>query len=899
MRFMRLLCASILSLLLVACGGGGSLESNGNGEIGSGGNGGTGGTVTTTYTITIEFEDRVVTFDEPLEILATVKTSEGDPVVSQVVNFDTSLGSFDPSTGTAKTNADGVATIKLEAGTIEGAGTVVASYENVSAKLGFVTAGDEPITTEDGAALNIRILQNCPDGWRDVDRSQVELDPTQCELNDNLSTEPAIVFIKVTRDNSSTPIRGAVVTGVTTKGHILEQDGQSRTDNFGIALLNLSAGNDDGTGQVTVDVLDASQTTSFEINAVQLVMTLDTGLAEGEVLAAGSTTIISANLALSTGESFTTPVDVKFTSSCAASTPPLATIDEVVTSIGGKANATYRANGCNGDDVVTATLSTGQTASVTLPVAVAETGSIEYLGATNPVLAIKGTGGESLKELSVLTFRLLDVSGNPVPQKEMNFELTQNPGGAVIDSTSQFTNNNGDVMVTVRSGLTAGVLKVKASHLKVDGGTEELLTSLSNGVTVTTGVADQNSFTLAAAQLNPEALNQANVVVDLTVLAADKYNNFVPDGTEVYITTEGGAVGTIDGQSLSEQLLCRTVDGVCNAQWRSQNPIPYHHSIYKNSVADKCDRWFGAAAPCTYGIRESRLDAAGNIEAYLDESGQDLALNQGLLAPIDRPLGGRATIIAMSNGEESFVDLNNNGRFDAGEFDAVLADLSEAFVDNNENGIYDGATAPADPLTSNGGENEIFFDKEANDSLNGVFDEGNGIYNGLLCQDETLDNCSRDLVDVREDLVMVMSGSEAYFRAVTPMPNVGCQAVLETDFISLESSDTLNTCDINGIDISSSTPYEVIDVDVYMSDVHNNPLPAGTQITLSADNGVLSGTTSYTVPSTNNIMPLAIGVTISRETDPNGKAVGSLSVEYTTPSGLVGVKKLVTIKDEG
>ncbi|TMS59905.1 hypothetical protein, partial [Pseudoalteromonas sp. S3173] len=78
----------------------------------------------------------------------------------------------------------------------------------------------------------------------------------------------------------------------------------------------------------------------------------------------------------------------------------------------------------------------------------------------------------------------------------------------------------------------------------------------------------------------------------------------VPDNTAIYIATEGGGVGKIDEQQLTPLLLCRTIDGVGKAQWRSQNPIPYHYSIYKNSVADKCARFFGQAAPCTLGIRE-------------------------------------------------------------------------------------------------------------------------------------------------------------------------------------------------------------------------------------------------------------------------------------------------------
>ena len=87
------------------------------------------------------------------------------------------------------------------------------------------------------------------------------------------------------------------------------------------------------------------------------------------------------------------------------------------------------------------------------------------MGVTNQVLAIKGAGGQTLTENSELTFKLLDINGNPVGQKQIDFALSQNPGGALLDSAFQFTNNEGLVTVNVRSGRAAGVLSVIASSI--------------------------------------------------------------------------------------------------------------------------------------------------------------------------------------------------------------------------------------------------------------------------------------------------------------------------------------------------------------------------------------------------------------------------------------------------
>ena len=70
-----------------------------------------------------------VTAAAPGIVLAQVTDGSGTPVASRVVQFSSSLGSFTPESGTALTDSNGNANIILNAGTVEGAAEVTASFE--------------------------------------------------------------------------------------------------------------------------------------------------------------------------------------------------------------------------------------------------------------------------------------------------------------------------------------------------------------------------------------------------------------------------------------------------------------------------------------------------------------------------------------------------------------------------------------------------------------------------------------------------------------------------------------------------------------------------------------------------------------------------------------------------
>ena len=311
----------------------------------------------------------------------------------------------------------------------------------------------------------------------------------------------------------------------------------------------------------------------------------------------------------------------------------------------------------------------------------------------------------------------------------------------------------------------------------------------SDELVVSRGLLDQDSLSICISSeslFNPEAWGYNGETVLVTILAADRFNNPVPDGLSIYFTTEGGAI----------EPFCTTVNGSCTVEWRSQNP---------------------------------------------------------------RPDDGRVTILATAIGEESFTDINGNGRFDSGDKDywdkenssqgnwneeklsydwylRQYKDLPDAFLDNNKNGVHD--------------DGEEFFDFDGNNEC-----KGNGIYNGLLCTDDAEEQgiCTKELVHVRDDIVIVMSGSYA-------------------NIVSLQ-------VDKDG--------YRKVTISV--SDYKGNSMPGGTKVDVETTNGTIVGETSFEV--LNITEPLEFEVTLEPGDDDEDTV--TLIVTVTTPKGHETTKSIV------
>ncbi len=185
--------------------------------------------------------------------------------------------------------------------------------------------------------------------------------------------------------------------------------------------------------------------------------------------------------------------------------------------------------------------------------------SLQFISADPTFLSLKGTGGVGYGELSKLTFKVVDNEGNPISNVRVNFKLTTTVGGLSLNAESAISNDQGEAFVTVLAGTISTPVRVTASVTKEDG---SLLSVQSDLLTVTTGIPDQNSFSLAVSKFAPEGFSYDGETSIVSVALADRFNNPVPDGTVVNFTTEGGVI----------ESTCQTSNGRCSVTWTSQNP---------------------------------------------------------------------------------------------------------------------------------------------------------------------------------------------------------------------------------------------------------------------------------------------------------------------------------------
>lgn len=397
-------------------------------------------------------------------------------------------------------------------------------------------------------------------------------------------------------------------------------------------------------------------------------------------------------------ELFTTDTAISFNSNCIAD--GTAEISDVSFN-SGIATINYEAKGCAGTDTITATaVVNGKTitASSDITIDAAIVSSISFDKAEPSNIGLRGMG---LNEVSAVSFVVLDTEGNPVINQLVNFSLSNNLGGAFLTNTTAKTDASGKVIARVHSGTKATTIKVLASVDTLEGNP---IKSESRGLVISTGIADDDSFSLSLETLNPEALNFDGVTSKVFVQVADHFNNPVPKDTAVSFTTEAGSITS--GCFIDDL-------GSCSVVWKSGGT---------------------------------------------------------------RPDDGRSTITASMQGEESFNDENENG----------LLDESESFTDVN----------------------------------------GDGKYNGLLCQTEN-PNCSDiKTIMLSKEIEIVMSGSFA-------------------KFVAPDSVEIVN----NAIE----------QFDVEVSDTNGQRMPAGTTVDISIksftsgeeDPHTLVSESSFVVPNTN------------------------------------------------
>ncbi|WP_448547797.1 hypothetical protein [Thalassotalea fusca] len=666
-------------------------------------------------------------------------------------------------------------------------------------------------------------------------------------ISDTNVTELSPATITATVSQGTTALEGLLVTfsiDNSSLGFFTPEAGTARTNSDGVASIVLNAGEQAGAGQVTASLGSGeSASITFDSQGVtDAVVRIGSGdpFVEGVAgislsqISAGGTSVVSVSIVDEQGAFFTESVELEFTSVCAEEEVPSSTLSSPVVTTNGQATSTYLAKGCVGDDPITVNaIVNGQNlrAIGTINVLPADVGSVEFVSATPTFIAIQGTGSSERPENSTVVFRVLDTNGNPVNNQDVTFSLSSDTGEIQLNPLSATTNNEGLVQTVVNSGTVARAIRVVAQVT----GSDPVIQTLSSELKISTGLPDQDSISLSADLINPEAWDLDGAEVRITARLADAFNN-PPPPTTVVFKTEGGSI-----EELGQEATCVTGgDGSCSVTWRSQYPRPEGHV----------------------------LGDANNVDHKPE-----------VINTMGQKYGGRVTVTATAIGEESFPDLNGNGRFDVcevpaftggvgkpcdanGNFDESKADIvysgndvsgnpydvGEAYHDYNEDGFFN--PGEEDPAEQAGGELEELEDF----NKNGLYDPKDGKYNGVLCAIPAHDGCSDvKSIDVRSSIVLVMSGTTPIITTSDPADGV----------LVIEGEST-----------ESAT--------VIIADLHNQPMPAGTKITFDSTVGSVVAGADQDWGNDNHNGGAAYSALIKGEKEPK---TGVLTVTVEVPSG--------------
>ncbi len=522
-----------------------------------------------------------VTSTSPLLAVATVTDDLGKPLKNKIVTFkiSDSIATVSPTSGTALTDANGVAQVSIvSAGTGAGATQVTAS----------VTVGKDPVTAS--AAFSVAAPPVNAAGNGSI---RIALTNQLGQTSNTIPTGGSLLVTATVTDDLGKPVANKVVTFKVSSAIavVSPSDATALTDDSGIAKVSLfstdkSAGAAEVTATVTVGTSPVSATAAFAVGApaapvnttgtIQIILTDGSG-APKNVVTSGNPLLARATVLDNFGAPLANKlVTYSVSSSIVTISPAAAT---ALTDASGVAQVSIQSAGVGGAGEITASVNfptatsaigTTVSAKAAFSVGAAATAkpvAINFVSAipSDKSIVIKGAGGNGRTEVALLTFSVIDNTNSGVANANVTFSLVTNPVvppsiPVKLSSTTGTTDQGGLVTVALSSGTDPTTVRVIATVTGTN------ISALSDQVTVTTGQPAQIAFTLSLAKYYVEGLNYDNTQNNVQVLLADSFGGAVADGTQVVFTTDSGAIFGSGGSK------CLTVNGTCSVTWRSQNP---------------------------------------------------------------------------------------------------------------------------------------------------------------------------------------------------------------------------------------------------------------------------------------------------------------------------------------
>lgn len=636
-------------------------------------------------------------------------------------------------------------------------------------------------------------------------------DPAGATINQVTPDQAGTVRATV-KDGTGAAVPNVAVSFDTTDstGTFVPSSGTALTDANGVARVGLPAGTRAGAFTVTANATVRGSATKATVDYAVAFPTLTLGsiVITPTTLSAGGNASVSVAV-LRGSVPYLPPLPVSFTSACIVTGK--ATMGPAVLTQNGVANTSYTDKGCGVADTITASVTLGDATAVqtgTINVLPASAGSIKFLSADTTNIALRGTGGFGRQEFATLKFEVSDRTGSKVPGTLVDFVFadsgtTQTVGGLTLNPSFATSAADG----TVTTLVTAGTIPTSVRVIATLRDKTPMITTLSDVLVVSTGIADQKHFSLSTATGNCEGRDFDQLCSIVTATLGDHFGNPVPDGTAVNFSAEGGV---IDASCVTGSL-----------------PPP------------------GAATPAGQTTNSKVGPGSGSCSVQLRSSSP-------------RQANGRITVLAYALGEEDFLDSNGNNVYDLGEpFTDKRPDI---FRNDDESGV----TAANTNGTWTAGEPCIGLNLADTSGARTCSTPGEIVpqYNGVLRQPQV--PAAQNLY-VSGQLVQIFSGSQA---VITFTP-------------------TSLTCPANG----------TVDVQVKVTDVAGNVMPAATKIGFSAALAFANFTPVTPASVTVNNVVLAVSepmvvptynVTVSC----GGRGAGKFFVTVTTPNNVETISSI-------
>lgn len=315
------------------------------------------------------------------------------------------------------------------------------------------------------------------------------------------------------------------------------------------------------------------------------------------------------------------PVTVTFSSPCLSSSDPRAELDgplSVETS-SGDVSVRYTADGCQGEDSVKAVVSEPEggdsdfnfstnEATAILEIAPPEDLSISSSTPEPESLAPRNVQSDVRGSVSSVNFTVLGEGGSEVPDQAVNFELQfegQNAigdGAPKLEESTQTTTGSGEVTARVQAGTGNTIVRVVATLAS-----DSSISTASPPIAVNRTIPTQEAFSISVSNALPNAWDQDGATSEITVRAADNWQNNSGNAIVNFVTS-GGA---IEGDCVLND------DGECTVTWRSQNPRPSDArvSIMARTVGEESftdedgDGQFSQGEPFVEALGEAYLDS--------------------------------------------------------------------------------------------------------------------------------------------------------------------------------------------------------------------------------------------------------------------------------------------------